>query len=97
MKNSNEENNRLERILQILMNGELSELNNNDDEIDVQTVTLNLLTAIKILITKYIELYEGEITSVKNYNQLIDELLIDKYNVDLSYITDYIKKTGLEE
>ena len=97
MKNSNEENNRLERILQILMNGELSELNNNDDEIDVQTVTLNLLTAIKILITKYIELYEGEITSVKNYNKLIDELLIDKYNVDLSYITDYIKKTGLEE
>lgn len=96
MKNSNEENNRLERILQILMNGELSELNNNDDEIDVQTVTLNLLTAIKILITKYIELYEGEITSVKNYNKLIDELLIDKYNVDLSYITDYIKKTGLE-
>ena len=97
MKNSNEENNRLERILQILMNGELSELNNNDDEIDVQTVTLNLLTAIKILITKYIELYEGEITSIKNYNKLIDELLIDKYNVDLSYITDYIKKTGLEE
>ena len=97
MKNSNEENNRLERILQILMNGELSELNDNDDEIDVQTVTLNLLTAIKILITKYIELYEGEITSVKNYNKLIDELLIDKYNVDLSYITDYIKKTGLEE
>ena len=97
MKNSNEENNRLERILQILMNGELSELNNNDDEIDVQTVTLNLLTAIKILITKYIELYEGEIDSIKNYNQLIDELLIDKYNVDLSYITDYIKKTGLEE
>lgn len=97
MKNSNEENNRLERILQILMNGELSELNNNDDEIDVQTVTLNLLTAIKILITKYIELYEGEITSVKNYNKLIDELLIDKYNVDLSYITNYIKKTGLEE
>ena len=96
MKNSNEENNRLERILQILMNGELSELNNNDDEIDVQTVTLNLLTAIKILITKYIELYEGEITSVKNYNKLIDELLIDKYNVDLSYITNYIKKTGLE-
>ena len=96
MKNSNEENNRLERILQILMNGELSELNNNDDEIDVQTVTLNLLTAIKILITKYIELYEGEITSIKNYNQLIDELLIDKYNVDLSYVTDYIKKTGLE-
>lgn len=96
MKNSNEENNRLERILQILMNGELSELNNNDDEIDVQTVTLNLLTAIKILITKYIELYEGEITSIKNYNKLIDELLIDKYNVDLSYITDYIKKTGLE-
>ena len=96
MKNSNEENNRLERILQILMNGELSELNNNDDEIDVQTVTLNLLTAIKILIIKYIELYEGEITSVKNYNQLIDELLIDKYNVDLSYITNYIKKTGLE-
>ena len=96
MKNSNEENNRLERILQILMNGELSELNNNDDEIDVQTVTLNLLTAIKILIIKYIELYEGEITSVKNYNKLIDELLIDKYNVDLSYITDYIKKTGLE-
>lgn len=97
MKNSNEENNRLERILQILMNGELSELNNNDDEIDVQTVTLNLLTAIKILITKYIELYEGEITSIKNYYQLIDELLIDKYNVDLSYITNYIKKTGLEE
>lgn len=96
MKNSNEENNRLERILQILMNGELSELNNNDDEIDVQTVTLNLLTAIKILITKYIELYEGEIGSIKNYNKLIDELLIDKYNVDLSYITDYIKKTGLE-
>ena len=96
MKNSNEENNRLERILQILMNGELSELNNNDDEIDVQTVTLNLLTAIKILITKYIELYEGEIGSVKNYNKLIDELLIDKYNVDLSYITNYIKKTGLE-
>ena len=96
MKNSNEENNRLERILQILMNGELSELNNNDDEIDVQTVTLNLLTAIKILITKYIELYEGEITSIKNYNKLIDELLIDKYNVDLSYITNYIKKTGLE-
>ena len=96
MKNSNEENNRLERILQILMNGELSELNNNDDEIDVQTVTLNLLTAIKILITKYIELYEGEIDSIKNYNQLIDELLIDKYNVDLSYITNYIKKTGLE-
>ena len=96
MKNSNEENNRLERILQILMNGELSELNSNDDEIDVQTVTLNLLTAIKILITKYIELYEGEITSVKNYNKLIDELLIDKYNVDLSYITNYIKKTGLE-
>ena len=97
MKNSNEENNRLERILQILMNGELSELNNNDDEIDVQTVTLNLLTAIKILITKYIELYEGEIASVKNYYQLIDELLIDKYNVDLSYITNDIKKTGLEE
>ena len=96
MKNSNEENNRLERILQILMNGELSKLNNNDDEIDVQTVTLNLLTSIKILITKYIELYEGEIDSVKNYNKLIDELLIDKYNVDLSYITDYIKKTGLE-
>lgn len=45
-----------EEILRLLANGELEGLS----EDDVQTVTLNLLLAIQILIKEYIILYEGD-------------------------------------